>query len=122
MLVATALKRLRTFLNRSCATDRPAGRASGKSTSPTAPCVRGAHRHRQYPLEGRFAFGLAEGDELVAKDLEARLLHEPRVRRWREAREERWCAKPVPGLGLSVARSKRGHQQTAGDKPAADPR
>src|SRR5437870_352004 len=36
--------------------------------------------HREYPLEGRVAVGLAEGDELVAKDLEACLSHEPGVR------------------------------------------
>ena len=42
---------------------------------------------RQYPLEGRVAIGLAEGNELVAKDLEARLPHQLRVRLGRETQK-----------------------------------
>src|SRR5207245_719477 len=75
---------------------------------------------REHPLEGRVALGLVEGDELVANNLEARLPHQTRVRlRW-EAGEERRCTKPIPGPGLRVARSKRGHEQSARREPAMD--
>ena len=73
-------------------------------------------------MEGRVAIRLAEGNELVAKDLEACLTHEPRVCLAREAREERRRTKEIPCPGLSVTCSKSGHEQTARHEPAVDPR